>query len=352
MGPGRCGVTGRSPGAYYTARRWAKLGANTGGMVEMPQNPLPPLGIATCPGDERRAAIALLLHEAAAELRSRQSAELLAALGPPHEQPPRGSLLVSHRGEQLTGAALGIVQPGRAAVVYPPRLVVGEVEAAADGLLAELSRQIDLLGVEVSQALVDPSDLLDGGRLTRSGYEHACTLCYLVSNARDFPQAPPEPSLIFKPWRTADAARLERLVEATYTGTLDCPQLNGVRHVSDVLAGYRGTEPGRRGSWFVVQNGEADVGCLLLADHWTTDQYELMYMGVTPTYRGRALGGQIVRQAQWLTRQADRKQLVLAVDAANFPAISMYRDCGFTEFAQRSVYLRLRRVPPPTGSGC
>ena len=47
-------------------------------------------------------------------------------------------------------------------------------------------------------------------------------------------------------------------------------------------------------------------------------------MGVVPEARGRSLGHEIVRFAQWTCRNLQAKRLVLAVDSANRPALAMY----------------------------
>jgi len=130
------------------------------------------------------------------------------------------------------------------------------------------------------------------------------------------------------------------VLEATYEQTLDCPVLNGVRQIEDVLVGYRSTGAFSPDYWLIVRHGGKDVGCLLLADHPQHDNIELVYMGVMSSLRGRGWGIQITRQAQWLTRRAGRRRLVLAVDAANTPAVRMYAEAGFQTWDRRSVYLR------------
>jgi ribosomal protein S18 acetylase RimI-like enzyme len=63
-------------------------------------------------------------------------------------------------------------------------------------------------------------------------------------------------------------------------------------------------------------------------------------MGVVPEARGQGLGISIVRHAQYLARAAGRERLVLAVDAANEPAIAVYAAAGFVCWDRRSVFLR------------
>jgi ribosomal protein S18 acetylase RimI-like enzyme len=77
-----------------------------------------------------------------------------------------------------------------------------------------------------------------------------------------------------------------------------------------------------------------------LADHPQEENWELVYMGLVPSARGNGWGREVVRHAQWLTRQAGRPRLVLAVDAANHPAVAMYTCAGFRAWGRRRVYLK------------
>jgi ribosomal protein S18 acetylase RimI-like enzyme len=78
----------------------------------------------------------------------------------------------------------------------------------------------------------------------------------------------------------------------------------------------------------------------LLADHPDDDQWELVYLGVAPESRGQGLGMALARKALAMARRAGRRQLVLAVDAANAPAIEIYRRAGFEAWERRRIFLR------------
>jgi ribosomal protein S18 acetylase RimI-like enzyme len=122
----------------------------------------------------------------------------------------------------------------------------------------------------------------------------------------------------------------------TYEGTLDCPSIDGQRAPADILEGYASTGVFRPEHWLMAKHEDAAVGCLLLADH-PPDQLELVYMGLVPAARGRHWGTWLVRQAQWLARQAGRQRLVVAVDLANTPAVKLYRAEGFVKWETRKA---------------
>jgi ribosomal protein S18 acetylase RimI-like enzyme len=177
--------------------------------------------------------------------------------------------------------------------------------------------------------------------LTRCGFAELAELRYLVCFEEEFPESCPEGPLEFEVYREESYDRLKRVVAATYEGTLDCPGLNGVQRVEDVLAGYRATGVFDPARWLLVRHQGVDVGCLLLADHPDQDNMELVYMGVVSGYRGRGWGSAIARYAQWLTRLAGRPKLVAAVDTANGPGVEMYAGAGFEVWDRRRVFWRV-----------
>jgi ribosomal protein S18 acetylase RimI-like enzyme len=69
---------------------------------------------------------------------------------------------------------------------------------------------------------------------------------------------------------------------------------------------------------------------------------ELVYLGVIAQARGRGLGYALTRYAQWMTRQAGRGKLVLAVDADNAKALRLYAEAGFQSWDRRSVLVAFR----------
>jgi len=249
-------------------------------------------------------------------------------------------LFLARRGEQLVGAAWGQIVPGRSAFCWPAMLIPGEPEDTAGLLQLAVDEYLRSMRVAVVQAILPVRAAADAVRLVRAGYSHLADLDYLVSSASSFPRAEPQSDLRFQPFAPGDERRLEQLIERTYTGSLDCAELDESRAIRDVLTGYRETGEYRPDWWLVAQLAGEDVGCVLLADHPNHDQAELMYMGVVPERRGCGWGVQITRYAQWLVGQAPRQRMVLAVDDINWPAQEIYASSGFAHWDRRSVYVR------------
>jgi mycothiol synthase len=254
--------------------------------------------------------------------------------------PPAG-LWVAYRNKRLAAAVLAQIQPGKTAAVSAPRLAVDEPQETARELLARVIADLTREGVQLAQALLETDQGPESDLLRACGFAHASNLLYLVSVDGAFPSSRPGDGLEFAADRGDERQRMARLVERTYQGSLDCPALDRVRSIEDVLDGYRAIGVFDPTRWIIARHREQDIGCLLLADHPRDDQWELVYMGIVPEARGHGWGVAMARHAQWLVRQAGRRRLVLAVDAANSPAIASYAAAGFVAWDHRSVYLRV-----------
>lgn len=250
-------------------------------------------------------------------------------------------LWAAYRGDRLVAAALAQTQPGRTANVWLPRTAAGEPSATAQRLLGAVGDWLNTQDIRVAQVLLETVAEGEADLLRQGGFECLTDLLYLVCTENQFPIEPPRGPLQFEPYLASSHRRLAALVEATYQQTLDCPQLNGVRQVEDVLAGYRAAGVFHPSQWLIVRHRQQDIGCLLLADYPREENWELVYMGVATDLRGHGWGLDILRHAQWLTRQAGRQRLVLAVDAENEPAIRIYAAAGFAAWDRRTAYAKI-----------
>lgn len=252
---------------------------------------------------------------------------------------PEG-LYVARRGGRLVGAMFSQVQPGKTALLLPPRTVGGEPLSTRLRLIAATCQWLARRRVQVAHALLEPGSEDDRAFLD-SGFAPLARLLYLVSPLGTFPQREPSGDLVFEPYDRANHDRMVRVMEATYEKTLDCPGLDNVRDIEDVLAGYRATGVFAPEHWLIVRRENQDIGCLLLTDHPESDQWELIYMGLVVSARGHGWGLRITRYAQWLTRLAGRARLVAAVDQSNTPALAIYSAAGFEVWDRRMILQKL-----------
>jgi ribosomal protein S18 acetylase RimI-like enzyme len=292
--------------------------------------------------EDWRDALALLFCELPDDLRERQ---LTATLEQFCAEPSAATgLLDASWGREREGVVWIQLQAGRVASLWPPQTVSGATansERIVQELLVaafELARRV---GAKMIQSLLMTDAGLAAARLQEAGFEHAADLLYLVSPASAFPTAVSEERLDYDRFSPADRGRFEKIVERTYCDTKDCPQLNNVRPAADVVEGYRTVGDFDPANWLIAKDHEADIGCLILAAHRKERIWELVYMGVVPEARGRGFGLALARQGQWMARRGGAERLVLAVDAANEPALRGYVAAGFAAWDRRSVFLKL-----------
>ena len=108
-----------------------------------------------------------------------------------------------------------------------------------------------------------------------------------------------------------------------------------------MLQGYAAQGTFSPDRWFFARSEDQDVGALILTEHAEGENWELVYMGVTPSGRGNGFGWQIVQFALWQAGRADVQRLILAVDEANEHALAVYRKAGFVVWDRRTVFARI-----------
>lgn len=241
-------------------------------------------------------------------------------------------------------AIVGRIYPGGLAVVWPPQLAAESarhpaIDAIHDQLVQQFVAWLEEEPVSLLQATM-PSGDLSAETLLRNGFFLAAELFYLACPAECFPAARPVTELQFDAVSPESRVELATVVEATYQQTLDVPALNGLRSAEEVLAGYEATGNSGTKHWRLIRLQNQTVGCLILAEHAPQQLLELVYMGITPAARGKRAGEATVAYAQSLARELNCQQLVLTVDAANFPARRIYDAAGFQRWDSRLVLLR------------
>lgn len=302
-----------------------------------PHDPL----IAPVDPARRPAACELLVARLEQSLRRRQADALLEALD--RRRVPPDGLLGAWRGERLVGAVLAQLQAGKTAVVWMPGLIPEEPGSTARELLEAATNWLERQGTCVAQVMLESVNDSARASLESAGFAYLVDLLYLVCLPTAFPRTEPASPLRYETYSPRNHDRFARVVEATYRQSLDCPALDGVRHVEDVLEGYREASDFDPELWRLAVYEGRDVGCLLLADHPEMGNCELVYMGVAPSQRGRRWGLALTRVAQWVARRRQRERLVLAVDRQNQPALNIYAEAGFEAWDRRTVFARIFR---------
>ncbi len=247
-------------------------------------------------------------------------------------------LLVSDQNESIPAVLWVQLTTGHTAVVWLP----DDSHPASQALMQESGDFLDRQGVVLAQVLLPQDSPYDTQVLAAGEFTKLADLVYLAAAGDCFPTVQPNSPLQLHPRAGDDPEKLGRLLLQTYEGSLDCPQLNGVRSSDDILAGYRLQGKHDPACWFVASYEGQEVGVLLLTEHPGNATWELVYMGIVALMRGRGLGRQLVQYALWEARRRAAQQMVLAVDALNPHAMDMYVAVGFEPWDRRTVYARIR----------
>jgi mycothiol synthase len=251
------------------------------------------------------------------------------------------AIRVARRGTALLGAMIGVPLAGAAALVWPPRTCEPRhPRAVEDQLLRETMTWLLANGTRLIQALLSSSELDRADCLIRNGFEHITRLWYLRSDLRGKAGfAGSQHRLTYRTYEPETMDVFHQTLLRTYIGTLDCPELNDVRSIEQIIAGHRSQGVFDPARWWLAMVADQPVGVLLLTEMSDLNSWDLSYLGIVPEARRRGFGRCLARKAVLEARQAGAAELTLSVDGRNQPARTLYEGLGFEPFDQREVYL-------------
>jgi mycothiol synthase len=260
----------------------------------------------------------------------------------------RAVLLAARAADRLLAAQVAQVLPGSVAVVWSPQFettIPSEQLHLAAAMFARMNHELQKAGAQMAQAFVVAGNEVNSRLFSIGGFSKAADLLYLAAEVNGETKRPALP-FDLEAFTPQHEKRWLELIDRTYTGTLDCPLIDGLRKTEDVFAGYRAVGEFRPELWHIAVHNGVNVGCLLVNLHPDVGHAEIVYVAVVPEVRGRGWGLALTRHAQWLASQTKSQRLVLAVDAANEPAIRLYSKAGFDVFDRRAVWIQsLREIP-------
>jgi ribosomal protein S18 acetylase RimI-like enzyme len=289
------------------------------------------------------AAFARLFQGASAELCQRRVQVALTMLRQ-GELDPRGVLVLAD-GNGVTGAILCLPIAGATALVWPPQVIAGpKAREREDALIGHAARWLQDQGIKLAQALLAPEEADTGRPLLRNGFFHLTQLEYLrhsLDIAIGWLAAPAQ--IVLEPYSDVNPTLFGEVLERTYQGTQDCPELNGVRSTQEVLEGYRSQTRGRPPRWWLALRQSQPVGVLITSDLPESACWELSYLGLVPEARGQGWGRELVLHALLEARADGAAGLTLSVDCRNLPASNLYQSLGFEPFDSRVAFVALWR---------
>jgi len=250
---------------------------------------------------------------------------------------PTGIWVARHKGA-IVGVQVCMPLEGSSFLFWLPETRGGSVDQ--DELVKAAIAWCRAQGGKLAQAILPTADADRVVPLLRQGFRRVTQLLYLDHSLNTLPAAPVS-HLVFEPFTADNEGTFRQTLSRSYEGTLDCPELNGVRTIDEILAGYRSTSAGRPAGWWLLRSGGEPAGVLILTEMTEDGAWDLSYIGVVPEQRRRGIARVAVCHALQTAHAAGATQMLLAVDVRNDPARRLYAALGFTQTEMRDVYLYL-----------
>lgn len=249
-------------------------------------------------------------------------------------------ILVAEDGGPLLGALVCVPLRGASGLFWPPAAEEGPGRAAAeDALVREALAWLRGRGAKLAQAVLSRPDTALAAPLERNGFRHVTELLYLGHNLHLSRDESPPAALTFQKYDADNHDLFHATLLRTYEGTLDCPELNGVRTVEEIVEGHKAQGEFDPARWWLAREAGRPVGVVIVTRIPEWNAWDLSYLGVVPEARrmrlGLALTARVLREA----RAAGVGRVTLAVDARNRPAWDLYVKLGFEPFDRREVFL-------------
>ncbi len=251
-------------------------------------------------------------------------------------------ILVRSGGSELHGAVICCPVPGASGLIWPPQAVESATRAQTeDALVCGALAWLRQRGAKLVQSLLTDVETVLAPPLLRNGFRHITRLLYMRHNLRSVPSEVQGGRVRLVRYSECEPAELGRTLLRTYDGTLDCPEVNGVRTIEEVLEGHRAQGHHNPARWWLALREEEPVGVLLLAEMFEWPGWDVSYVGVVPEARRHGIGRTLMLEALHRAQKAGVDQLTLSVDARNDIACQLYERLGFVRFDERAVFLAI-----------
>jgi ribosomal protein S18 acetylase RimI-like enzyme len=257
-----------------------------------------------------------------------------------------GDIWISERDGWVHWAALPVVSPGRTVLYFgTSALLLGRDPTAMHQGIEAVSGHYAALDVELAQVLLDPLDTATVAVYAQHQFQRMAELLYLQRSVRKASMPVPLPGE-FKlvPYSQETHAGFAAGILASYEKSLDCPALNGMRGIEDIIIGHKSAGTFDPNDWFLLLHGNQPVAVLLLAVTHQADGMELVYLGLSPSVRGYGLGNYLMQVAEARVCAKKLDKLSLAVDATNQPALKLYYRHGMKQVTSKVAMMRTLRV--------
>ena len=242
----------------------------------------------------------------------------------------------------IAGMCLWVPSPGRTAMLFaPPLSDFPEAAASTQAALSAGMEDARAADVVLVQAMMEPADTAGKSVFSAAGLVPLATLTYMERRPPVHPPAYSLPAdVALAAYEAGTHAQLAEAILSSYQQTLDCPAMSGMRDVNDVIEGHKAVGRFDPQLWSVILRHGKPVGCLLMSEIPARHALELVYLGLCPEARGLGLGRIMMQRVLAIASRRHFDVATLAVDAANAPAVRLYRRCGYASVAQRLAMIR------------
>lgn len=247
---------------------------------------------------------------------------------------------------KIVGYGMVLVNPGAMAGILLPQQLpelwgVDELSyrQIMVGLVRWVAEQIEPWDLAILQAILSSKDEDSfDSILCEGGFSHLCDLTIMESLAKINPSTMRNDDVEWVPFDESLSPRFEEVILQSYEASKDCPLLTGLRTGGEVLEGHRWSGIFLRKGWWLMRYRGRDAGVILLnGSQEQADRLELIYMGLTPQFRGLGLGRILLSRAFEAAESLNKNVIRLAVDRNNIYTKQLYEQMGFEQIDHQVV---------------
>lgn len=286
---------------------------------------------------QRRSALALLLtgRPAGADMAVDHFLDFIRSRGMSLDR-----FWVGHDQHQPLAAVLQVEAPGKAGMLFLSPMPRDGLIPVMAALIAHASLPEHTQGLSLLQILLDPHQHHERQAAELGGFSMLAQLQYMRRRThKPVGELPLGDGLQISPWDESRRKLFADAILTSYEGTLDCPGLLGLRQIDDIIAGHMGAGTFTPALWQVMHRGDEPCAVMLMNPLSSNASMELAYLGLSPAYRGKGLGSRLVTHGLGLAWTAGAREMLLAVDEANTPALALYRAGKFIPTARKVAML-------------
>lgn len=248
---------------------------------------------------------------------------------------------VATQDHRLLYALCPVPLPGRTVMLLSGTPTNPQQREAADVLLQQVIADYAQTDNALLQVLVDPEDTAQIAMYRTAGFTHLAELIYLECPGRLLEYHLPDHSWQLLTYTPQRHELFAQAILASYQQTLDCPALNGLRSIEDVIIGHKAAGEFDPNNWMVLMQEETPAGALILSRVPASDALELTYIGLAAFARGRGIASELMKISIRRTAELGCARLTTAADSQNRPALTMYVRAGMRRVGSRLALIRV-----------